>query len=108
MVALVDSVLVKRASSLIKEKDSTSTPPHLYWIGGQLINSTWMWSDENETLIEWTNWRRSEPNNHGNGEDKIAINKVGLWNDCPSSEKLPFICSAKIEEGNQSFIMTSY
>lgn len=69
-----------------------------------------MWSDENETLIEWTNWKRLEPNNHDNGEDRIAMFKDGQWNDYPSSKKLPFICSAKIEEGYQSFIinMTSY
>ncbi|SVD40591.1 uncharacterized protein METZ01_LOCUS393445 [marine metagenome] len=58
------------------------TPSPKMWLAGERNGNNWQWSSGK--YINYFNWDSSEPNNHTipfGGEDRIAMNSSGKWND---------------------------
>jgi len=84
-------------STLASIGDSTLN----FWLGTQLVSSTWIglrdheqegtfeWDDNSEVVF--TNWAWGEPNNWFN-EDCTEMYVGGKWNDQSCNKKRPFIC----------------
>jgi Lectin C-type domain len=72
---------------LLRESNSS------YWLGGYQPPEAgepidgWAWTDG--VTWSYTNWIAGEPNNTGAGEDYLAANPDGRWNDGPESAAFP-------------------
>ncbi|XP_033102553.1 alpha-N-acetylgalactosamine-specific lectin-like [Anneissia japonica] len=76
---------------------STDSSNRAYWIGlsDRAKEGSFVWTD-NKKEGSYTNWKRSEPNNHGN-EDcahvlKDSDGKILLWNDTECHRTLSYVC----------------
>ncbi|CAJ0950386.1 unnamed protein product, partial [Mesorhabditis belari] len=64
------------------------------WIGLQLLDDEWAWSDESDTM--YTNWKAGEPNeNHGIENHAEMWNPGGQWNNNKETRKIRSICKKK-------------
>lgn len=63
------------------------------WIGMQdIVEGTWIWSDETPLAGSYTNWNAGEPNNSGGEDCAQMYGANGFWSDADCTDNHPYIC----------------
>ena len=99
---------IEQDEVVAEAKDSSSA---YAWLGGsdQEDEGIWTWTDD--TLWNFTDWRRGEPSNNRSSkeeEDCLSLDIVNRkWKDHPCRYFLPFLCKVKParDQGNRSFVL---
>ena len=63
---------------------------HRYWIGITDDDVENIWKDNNDEIIQYTNWRSNEPN--GGGREQCGSSTDGKWADYACGGPYHFIC----------------
>lgn len=76
----------------------------LVWIGLYDDVNSWRWLESDEDVdgseeMQFTNWKRNEPNNLYGKEHCGEMQSNGRWNDAPCSKTMKPICSNVRGEG---------
>ena len=50
----------------------------------------WVYGDK--TPVSWTNWKKDEPNDHGEGEPYVEVDPDEFWNDVSKETFRNFMC----------------
>ena len=71
---------------------ATRGAQHAVWLGGtdKAVEGNWTWLDG--TPWNFTKWAKDEPNNNGNNEDCMQLEKDRLWHDIPCSFENHVLC----------------
>ena len=77
----------KLLSGLTDEGDDKS-----FWLGLNDIDieGTFVWSDGSN--FSYANWRNTEPNGGGKGEDCVITRRSLMWSDAPCGATVHIIC----------------
>ena len=65
------------------------------WIGlNDIANEGSFVYNSDQSSISWANWRDSQPNNVGGGQDCVAANRNGngKWDDDKCDDLKSFVC----------------
>ena len=62
------------------------------WLGGSdsAAEGTWRWVDGSR--VHYDGWAGGEPNDYDSGEDCLATQASGRWNDLPCGDSLRYVC----------------
>lgn len=100
-----------KTNDLVFEKaknvsDTWKSKYKFFWIGihdsNKEGNFTYV-SDQNEDVIQWTNWNEGEPNNFQYGEDCVYSHDHGEWNDMNCTVASEFICEKPVNGSAKIF-----
>ena len=92
----------------------TNADEHAYLYNLALRQSCWIGLNDiaSEGNFEWQrggngylNFGNGQPDNWNNAEDCVYVSNGGLWNDCPCSSSLVYICQT-CEPGKYSGVGT--
>ncbi|XP_071847338.1 lectin-like [Apostichopus japonicus] len=80
------------------------------WLGAQKIPILgFVWEQGPRPFFTFDNWKPGEPNDSGNEEDCIEINRgpPGMWNDLPCRRKRAGVCKYSIADyASQSALLS--
>ena len=69
-----------------------------YWIGGNVISGTWVWSDS--STFTFTDWGYIQPNGDGTENCLSFFSKASKWHDVSCDKPYEYICRKKLGKGS--------